>query len=105
MLNVPTRASSVSVKLFEESWNRVRFEKNLDLEDGKAFLELPRLEPGTYRIEVSCGCGDMEDVNHSLQVVGDWQELRQIGPHHAWLEWLAVHTGGRSLRLDENERP
>ena len=105
MLDVPTRAASVNVRLFEESRNRVRFEKNLDLDGGKAFLELPRLEPGAYRIEVSCGCGDMEDVDHSLQVVGDWQEFRQIGPHHAWLEWLAVHTGGRTMRLDENERP
>ena len=37
MLDVPTRAESVNVRLFEQSRNRVRFEKNLDLDGGNIF--------------------------------------------------------------------
>ena len=44
----------------------------------------------------------MEDVSHSLLVVSEWQEMKRIGPYHAWLEWLSRETGGRSWKLDES---
>ena len=86
----------------EQSNSETRFEIELPLIQGQTRLKLPKLEPGSYRLEVSCGCEDMEDVSHPLLVVSEWQEMKRIGPYHAWLEWLSRETGGRSWKLDES---
>jgi hypothetical protein len=100
-VDLPTRSASAIFKLREESTSGILHEVKLPVNEGTAFLKLPKLETGAYRLEASCGCGDMEDVSHPIRVVSDWQEMSRIGPYHAWLEWISGETGGRSLRLDE----
>ena len=101
-IHLRTRSSSAVFRLVEQSNSETRFEVELPLSQGQTQLKLPKLEPGSYRLEVSCGCEDMEDVSHPLLVVSEWQEMKRIGPYHAWLEWLSRETGGRSWKLDES---
>ena len=101
-IHLRTRSSSAVFRLVEQSNSETRFEIELPLSQGQTRLKLPKLEPGSYRVEVSCGCEDMEDFSHPLLVVSEWQEMKRIGPYHAWLEWLSRETGGRSWKLDES---
>tara|TARA_B100001250_G_scaffold361331_1_gene339355 strand:+ start:53 stop:448 length:396 start_codon:yes stop_codon:yes gene_type:complete len=101
VVDLPTRSASAIFKLIEESTSEILHEVKLQLNEGKTFLKFPKLESDAYRLEASCGCGDMEVFSHPLRVVSDWQEMSRIGPYHAWLEWISRETGGRSLRLNE----
>ena len=85
-----TRSSSAVFRLRNNPFDVLR--SNF-LKSGTDRLKLPKLEPGSYRLEVSCD-EDMEDVSHLLLVVSEWQEMKESGRimHGEWFR----ETGGRS---------
>ncbi len=98
-LFVPTRAKKITAILVEQTRNQTLFQDQLDVHQGEAVLVLPRLDPGSYLLDLSCDCSDMPDVSHPLEVVGDWLELIETAPNLDWLRTLALNTGGRMIML------
>ena len=96
-LHLPTRSPTVQAKVVEQQLGQVLFEEALAVSDQNTYIRLPKLEPGQYVLQISCGCNDMPDASLPLVIVGDWLEARDLSRNDAWLRMLTQQTGGRFL--------
>ena len=97
VIQPPTKASRVWLKVLDLQLNATVREEALDLSGQNAYIQLSALSPGAYTLRVSCRCTDMRDASFPLTVVDEWLEQHEVAPKLPALRQLSERTGGRVL--------